>query len=63
MSVTTTADEKLSQAKKHLSEAYKALLEVLDESTWGHGDFKQDYIDTVAEVTFELLKLKRKLKP
>jgi hypothetical protein len=61
MSVITTADEKITQAKELISEAYKNLLVVLDEETWGHNDFIEGYIDTVQEVAMELLKLKRKL--
>ena len=61
MSVTTTADEKIRKAKELMAEAYKELLVVLDEETWGHNDFKAGYIDTVLEVTAALLKLKNKL--
>ncbi len=61
MGVTTTADTKKEEAKEHLSDAYKALLTVLDENTWGHSDFNKDYIDTIHEVALEILKLKRKL--
>lgn len=61
MSVTTTADEKIKEAKYKLAEAYKALLTVLDEDTWGHSDFKEEYMDIVQEVAFEILKWKRKL--
>jgi len=59
--MTTTADEKITKAKDLISDAYKELLIVLDEDTWGHKDFKDGYIDTVQEVAMELLKLKRKL--
>lgn len=61
MSVTTKADEKRIKAKELISDAYKELLVFLDEETWGHNDFKDEYIDTVHEVACELLKLKRKL--
>lgn len=61
MSVTTTADEKIRNAKELLSQAYKELLVVLDEDTWGHNDLKEDYVDTVQEVAVEILKLKRKI--
>lgn len=61
MSVTTTADKKITEAKEKLSEAYKALLVVLDEDTWGHGEFTEEYIDTVQKVSAEILKWKRKL--
>ena len=61
MSVNTTADEKIRRAKELLSEAYKELLIVLDEDTWGHDGFIEGYIDTVSEVAMEILKLKKKL--
>lgn len=35
MSVTTTADEKITKVKQLLSESYKELLICLDEDTWG----------------------------
>ena len=61
MSVITTADEKIKKAKDLISEAYKELLIVLDEDTWGHDTFTEEYINQVEEVTMTLLKLKRKL--
>lgn len=61
MSVTTTADEKIRKAKDLISDAYKELLIVLVEDTWGHNEFREGYIDEVEEVAMELLKLKRKL--
>lgn len=61
MGVTTTADEKIRKAKELMSEAYKELLMVLDEDTWGHNEYREGYIDDVQEVAMELLKLKRKL--
>lgn len=61
MSVTTKADEKIINAKNLISEAYKELLIVLDDETWGHSDLKEEYLSKVQEVALELLKLKRKL--
>ncbi len=61
MSVTTTADEKIRKAKELMSEAYKELLVVLDEDTWGHSELRDDYLENVQTVVFELLKLKKKL--
>lgn len=61
MGVTTTADEKIRKAKDLISEAYKELLYVLDEDTWGSSDYRQDYLDTIQEVAMELLKIKRKI--
>jgi len=59
--MTTTADEKIKNAKDFMSDAYNELLIVLNEDTDGHDDFKKEYIDIVQEVALELLKLKRKL--
>jgi hypothetical protein len=61
MSVITTADEHITKAKELISEAYKNLLVVLDEETWGHKDYNETFLDNVQEVAMELLKLKRKL--
>lgn len=61
MSVTTTADENIREAKEQVSKAYKNLLNVLDEDTWGHGEFKAEYIDEIQKITVELLKIKRRL--
>ena len=61
MSMTTTADEKIKEAKDKLAEAYKALLIVLDEDTWGHEELKEGYMDTVQELTMQIFKWKRKL--
>lgn len=61
MSVTTTADDKIREAKENLSNAYKALMIVLDDDTWGHNEFREGYMDEVQEVAMDILKLKRKL--
>lgn len=61
MSVTTTADEKITKVKQLLSESYKELLICLDEDTWGYEEFDEEYIDKIQKVAFELIKLKRML--
>lgn len=61
MGVITTADEKRDEAKEYINKAYKCLMEVLDEDTWGNSDFNNDYLDDVSEVALKLLKLKKKL--
>lgn len=61
MGVTTQADIRIQEAKDHLAGAYKALLIVMDEETYGHGDFKEEYLTTVSELAMEILKWKRKL--
>jgi len=61
MSAIKTTDQKISEAKQEIAKAYKNLLIVLDEDTYGHNDLTNSYIDTIQEVAAELLKLKRKL--
>lgn len=48
--MTTTADEKIMNAKDLLSQAYRELLIVLDENTWGHSDFNEEYIDKINDI-------------
>ena len=61
MSVNTTADIKIREAKHYLSHAYTCLHEVLDEECWGYEDLADDYIDKIHKLSLEVLKLKRKL--
>jgi len=42
MAVETTADRKLEQAREHVQEATQALMEVLNDDTWGSDDFTQE---------------------
>ena len=60
--VTTTADERLAEAKEHLNDAYKCLMEVCNPETWGHNDFKDEYLEKLFEVNIDILKIKNKLK-
>jgi len=59
--MTTTVDEKRQEAKDKLDEAYKALLIVLDKDTWGHSDLTEEYVDKIADIAFQVLKLSRKI--
>ncbi len=61
MSVTTTADEKILEAKNALSVAYKALLEVLDEDTYGHNQIDNERIIEISETATKIYQLKKKL--
>lgn len=61
MAVRTTADEKIDEAKDHISKAYKCLLGVLDEETWGHRDLNDLYINTLLNCTQELINIKKRL--
>jgi len=62
MSVRTTADERIESARTHLDAAYKDILEVLDDNTWGHSEYTDAFIDKLHALALELLKLKRVLK-
>lgn len=61
MSVTTTADEAIHRATDHLESAYKDLLAVVNPDTWGHSDFKKEYIDDIFEAISLIMNAKRKL--
>lgn len=63
MSVTTTADEKLQETKDHLWNAYKSLMVVLDPNTWGHEDYKQEYIEKLHTLAMKMLELKKYINP
>lgn len=59
MSVETTADKNLSEAKKHLNEACKELTSFINDETWGHNEYNANFIDDVTNILIELLKLKK----
>ena len=62
MGVETTADKKISEAKEHIANAYKCILEVMDEDCYGRSDFDNNYVEEVIpNVAIELLRLKKKL--
>lgn len=61
MGVITTSDRKRDEAKEHIAEAYKCLLEVLDIDTYGSDEYGKDYLEILEEVTLTLVTLKRKL--
>jgi hypothetical protein len=44
MSVTTTTDEAIREAKEKLVSTYKSLVYFLDEDTWGHNDYNKDIL-------------------
>jgi hypothetical protein len=61
MSVRTTFDEKKEEARDALSVAIKSIQVSLDEETWGYSDIKSEFIDELAEINCQLIKIKRKL--
>lgn len=61
MSVRTTFDEKREAAKDGLGIAIVSIQECLKEDTWGYNDIRTDYIDELAQMLADLIKMKRKL--
>lgn len=61
MSVRTTADEKLDEARENLRSANKALITLLDEDTWGHQDYSEEFLDKVLDAVLIIKKLSRDL--
>lgn len=62
MSVTTTADEKISDAKHHIKQASQALAEVVVNECWGHDEFKPEYKEMYREVMNDLIRLKNRME-
>ena len=62
MSVETTVDKKLNEAKEFVSNACRSLVEVLDKDTWGFENLSEEQINNnIEQSLIELLKIKRKL--
>lgn len=61
MSVQTTADERIDEAKTHIKQAYKCITDALDKNTWGSSDYRESYIDIMEESLANLRKIARKL--
>jgi len=61
MSVRTTFDEKREEARDALAVAIKSIQVCLDEDTWGYSDIRSEFIDELAEINCQLIKIKRKL--
>jgi hypothetical protein len=61
MGVITTADEHRNNARDHINKAIRELMVVVDEGTWGHGDYNTEYMVGLEVTLAELMKLKRNL--
>ena len=55
MSVTTTADEKLAEARQAVRAATKALSSILVDECWGANEFAPEFTEQM-EKAFELLR-------
>ena len=56
MSVTTTADEKIREAKELMEKAEKLLHEASASDTWGFSDYSTDYQEMIVKVQLKLRK-------
>lgn len=61
MSVTTTADERLEDARENVIDAVKNLHKFLDPDTWGHDDYTEEFKSEVLETCKQLLDIREKL--
>ncbi len=63
MSVTTTADERLDDAKRGIREAVLSLNEILVGECWGHDQWNEEYRAKMREAYAALLRLRDQLGP
>lgn len=61
MSVRTTAEEKLEEAKQHLSEARRCVADALEPTTWGYENFSKEKLDLLEQTLMTLYRLSRQL--
>jgi len=58
MSVRTTADEKLDNAKKELCNAIDNLSMIIIKKVWGSDEFSREYYDKVYNALFKLVEIR-----
>ena len=61
MSTTTTADEKLQNAKEEINSAIKNLSEIVINQVWGYDEYREEYFDKMQSALTELLKIRKSL--
>ena len=61
MSVITTSDEKITEAKELLKQASKNLMIAVDDDTYGSDQYEEAYRITLEHIMVELITLRRKL--
>ncbi len=59
MSVTTTADEKITEARNSIMEANIALLAAINPQTWGYNDYENDFIDSLHDAIKKLREIQK----
>jgi hypothetical protein len=61
MSVTTRSDTKIDEAKEHIKNAYKCLIEAVDTDTWGANEYNEEYLKTIEILILTLMEGRRKI--
>lgn len=61
MSVRTTADEQLDQAKHDIQTAIEHLSQITIERCWGWRDFNREYSEAIAQSLSDLIVIRDRL--
>lgn len=61
MSVITTADEKIAEAKNSIMEANILLLAAINPKTWGYNDYNSDFIESLHDAIKKLREIQKLL--
>ena len=62
MSVRTTADEKIEEAREHVGRAIEALQAPVIDQCWGWDDFNDEYQQKIQQALNTLLMIRQDLK-
>ena len=62
MSVTTTADENREETQCSVKSAITTLTQFLDEDTWGHDNYKKEYIENCEDALILLIKVRKLIR-
>lgn len=58
MSVRTTADEKIHEAKDHIQQAIECLSEIIINRCYGTSEYSEGYLNKLRKQLIELLNLR-----
>lgn len=61
MSVTTTADERLADAKTHISTAISCLSDIVIDKCWGVEDFSKLYYEDIRKALYDLIEIRDRI--
>ncbi len=61
MSVITSADQNIEEAKDHIKNAIQNLHKVIDPDTWGSKEYKAEYRKKIMDNYIKLLQIQEEL--